>query len=76
MKLYVNKKLIFDGKLDKGGGEAPQSILVGLQDERMEESDAALLEESRGVRKTPGTEGDEELHASHSQPAGAGAQVF
>uniref|UniRef100_A0A4W2C8I5 Katanin interacting protein n=1 Tax=Bos indicus x Bos taurus TaxID=30522 RepID=A0A4W2C8I5_BOBOX len=75
VKLYVNKKLIFDGKLDKGGGEAPQSILVGLQDERMEESDAALLEESRGVRKTPGTEGDEELRASHSQPAGAGEDV-
>ncbi|XP_043312023.1 katanin-interacting protein isoform X6 [Cervus canadensis] len=71
VKLYVNKKLIFDGKLDKGGGEAPHSILVGLQDERMEKSDAALSEESRGVRKTPGTEGDEELCTSHSQPAGA-----
>ena len=71
MKLYVNKKLIFDGKLDKGDGEAPRSILVGLQDERMEKSDAALSEESRGVRKTPGTEGDEELRTSHSQPAGA-----
>ena len=75
MKLYVNKKLIFDGKLDKGGGEAPQSILVGLQDERMEKSDAALSEESGGVRKTPGTEGHEELHASYSQPAGAGEDV-
>ncbi|XP_040114327.1 katanin-interacting protein isoform X2 [Oryx dammah] len=75
VKLYVNKKLIFDGKLDKGGGEAPQSILVGLQDERMEKSDAALSEESRGVCKTPGTEGHEELHASHSQPAGAGEDV-
>lgn len=71
MKLYVNKKLIFDGKLDKAGGEAPHSILVGLQDERMEKSDAALSEESRGVRKTPGTEGDEELCTSHLQPAGA-----
>uniref|UniRef100_A0AC11ETA9 Katanin interacting protein n=1 Tax=Ovis aries TaxID=9940 RepID=A0AC11ETA9_SHEEP len=75
VKLYVNKKLIFDGKLDKGGGEAPQSILVGLQDERMEKSDAALSKESGGVRKTPGTEGHEELHASHSQPAGAGEDV-
>nr|CAI9709088.1 unnamed protein product [Rangifer tarandus platyrhynchus] len=71
VKLYVNKKLIFDGKLDKGGGEAPHSILVGLQDERMEKSDAALSEESRGICKTPGTEEDEELRTSHSQPAGA-----
>ncbi|KAB0383108.1 hypothetical protein FD755_005025, partial [Muntiacus reevesi] len=71
VKLYVNKKLIFDGKLDKGGGEAAHSILVGLQDERMEKSDAALPEESRGVRKTPGTDGDEELRTSHSQPARA-----
>ncbi|XP_057605961.1 katanin-interacting protein isoform X2 [Hippopotamus amphibius kiboko] len=75
MKLYVNEKLIFDGKLDKGGGEAPQSILVGLQNKRMENSVTAQLEESKGAHERAGTDGDKELGASYSPPAGAAEDV-
>ena len=75
MKLYVNKKLIFDGNLDKGGEEAPQSFLVGLQNERMENNVAAHSEESKGARERNSTDGDEELGVSYSQPAGAAADV-
>nr|XP_030727438.1 protein KIAA0556 homolog isoform X4 [Globicephala melas] len=75
VKLYVNKKLIFDGNLDKGGDEAPQSILVGLQNERMENSVAAHSEESKGARKRNSTDGDKQLGASYSQPAGAAEDV-
>ncbi|XP_068380287.1 katanin-interacting protein isoform X2 [Eschrichtius robustus] len=75
VKLYVNKKLIFDGNLDKGGDEAPQSILVGLQTERMENSVAAHSEESKGARQRSSTDGDEERGVSYSQPAAAAADV-
>ncbi|EPY79533.1 hypothetical protein CB1_000916014 [Camelus ferus] len=77
VKLYVNKNLIFDGQLDKGGGEAPadQSILVGLQNERMENSVTTHSEESKGACKTAGTDGDEMLDVSDAQPAGAAEDV-
>ncbi|XP_059752793.1 katanin-interacting protein isoform X5 [Balaenoptera ricei] len=75
VKLYVNKKLIFDGNLDKGGDEAPQSILVGLQNERMENSVAAHSEESKGALERNSTDGDEERGVSYSQPAVAAADV-
>uniref|UniRef100_A0A8D1UC72 KATNIP domain-containing protein n=1 Tax=Sus scrofa TaxID=9823 RepID=A0A8D1UC72_PIG len=71
VKLYVNKKLIFDGTLDRGGGEAPagQSILMGLPHESMENSVSAPSDESKDARKMAGTDGDEELGVSYSQPA-------
>lgn len=74
MKLYVNKNLIFDGTLDKGGGEAPadQSFPVGEKQEQDESRERALgapLGESREVRKMAGT--DEEL----PPPAGAVVDV-
>ncbi|XP_072798923.1 katanin-interacting protein isoform X1 [Vicugna pacos] len=77
VKLYVNKDLIFDGQLDKGGGEAPadQSILVGLQNERMENSITTHSEESKGACKMAGTDGDEMLDVSDAQPAGAAEDV-
>ena len=69
MKLYVNKNLIFDGQLDRGGGEAPAdwSILVGPEDEKTEtvESDTrAPWEGSRDARPPAGVDGD-------AEPAGA-----
>lgn len=71
VKLYVNKKLIFDGTLDRGGGEAPagQSILMGLSHESMENSVSAPSDDSKDARKMAGTDGDEELGVSYSQPA-------
>uniref|UniRef100_H0XE98 Katanin interacting protein n=2 Tax=Otolemur garnettii TaxID=30611 RepID=H0XE98_OTOGA len=74
VKLYVNKSLIFDGKLDKGGGEAPadQSILVSPKKEEGERNENAVhagLEESKDAPKMPGTDGDKELSLSRSQPA-------
>nr|XP_025866845.1 protein KIAA0556 homolog isoform X1 [Vulpes vulpes] len=74
VKLYVNKNLIFDGTLDKGGGEAPadRSILVVLKpesDESRGRALGALLGESRDARKMAGTDGE------LSQPAGARADV-
>ncbi|KAI5939981.1 Katanin-interacting protein [Manis javanica] len=76
VKLYVNENLIFDGKLDKGDGEAPpdQSILVCLnneKNERMENATDAHQEESRGAYKVAGTDGDREHSLMYSQPAGA-----
>ncbi|XP_070269528.1 katanin-interacting protein isoform X4 [Myotis yumanensis] len=74
VKLYVNKSLIFDGQLDKGGGEAPanQSIPVGLKNEQIEGAENgsnAPSEEGRGAQRMAGTAGDEELSATCSQPA-------
>ncbi|XP_059271055.1 katanin-interacting protein isoform X1 [Mustela nigripes] len=74
VKLYVNKNLIFEGTLDRGGGEAPadQSFPVGEkqeQDESRERAPGAPLGGSREARTMAGT--DEEL----SPPAGAGADV-
>ncbi|KAM5330805.1 katanin-interacting protein isoform 2-T2 [Glossophaga mutica] len=76
VKLYVNKNLIFDGQLDRGGGEAPadQSILVGpenVKTERMESNTCARSEGSRGAHMTAGTGGNEEPSALHLEPAGA-----
>ncbi|XP_045051269.2 katanin-interacting protein isoform X3 [Desmodus rotundus] len=69
VKLYVNKNLIFDGQLDRGGGEAPAdwSILVGPEDEKTEtvESDTrAPWEGSRDARPPAGIDRD-------TEPAGA-----
>ncbi|XP_034526111.1 protein KIAA0556 homolog isoform X4 [Ailuropoda melanoleuca] len=63
VKLYVNKNLIFDGTLDKGGGEAPadRSIPVGLKQEQDESRGRALgapSGESREARKVAGTDGE------------------
>lgn len=74
MKLYVNKNLIFDGTLDKGGGEAPadRSILVGLKQEQDESRGRALgapSGESREACKVAGTDGE------LSPPAGAVVDV-
>ncbi|XP_053410642.1 katanin-interacting protein isoform X2 [Nycticebus coucang] len=74
VKLYVNKSLIFDGKLDKGGGEAPadQSIPVSPKKEEGERNENAVhagSEESKDAPKMPGTDGDKELSLSRSQPA-------
>lgn len=75
MKLYVSKSLIFDGHLDKGGGEAPadQCILVGLgkENERMESPVNAHWEEGEDARAVASTGGDKELGVGHSPPAGA-----
>uniref|UniRef100_A0A452S005 Katanin interacting protein n=1 Tax=Ursus americanus TaxID=9643 RepID=A0A452S005_URSAM len=74
VKLYVNKNLIFDGTLDKGGGEAPadRSILVGLKQEQDESRGRALgapSGESREACKVAGTDGE------LSPPAGAVVDV-
>ncbi|KAG8513543.1 hypothetical protein J0S82_012856 [Galemys pyrenaicus] len=76
VKLYVNENLIFDGKLDKGGGEAPadQSILVGPRNEKNERLESAVnvpSEQSGDARKMAGTDGDKEQGLSHTQPAAA-----
>uniref|UniRef100_A0A8C5Y5X8 Katanin interacting protein n=1 Tax=Microcebus murinus TaxID=30608 RepID=A0A8C5Y5X8_MICMU len=76
VKLYVNKNLIFDGELDKGGGDAPadHSIPVGLKREDGERAEITVSdrsEESRAAPKTPGTDGDKEPSLSCSQPAEA-----
>uniref|UniRef100_A0A8C3WPP8 Katanin interacting protein n=1 Tax=Catagonus wagneri TaxID=51154 RepID=A0A8C3WPP8_9CETA len=77
VKLYVNEKLVFDGPLDRGGGEAPadQSILVGPQHERMETSVSARADGSRDAPKTGGTDGDEEFGVGDSQPVGTAGTV-
>lgn len=74
MKLYVNKRLIFDGTLDKGGGEGPAdlSVLVGQKnkkEERMERTVGAPSGEGGDACKMAGTDG------AHSQPAGAAVDV-
>lgn len=80
MNLYVNKSLIFEGQLDKGGEEAPasQSIPVGLRNEQIEGVESgsnAPSEEGRGAQRMAGTAGDEELSAPGSQPAGVVGDV-
>ncbi|XP_054570524.1 katanin-interacting protein [Eptesicus fuscus] len=80
VKLYVNKSLIFDGQLDKGGGEAPadQSIPVSLKNEQIEgveNSINAPLEEGRGAQRMVGTARDKELSATCSQPDGEAGDV-
>ncbi|XP_006896692.1 PREDICTED: uncharacterized protein KIAA0556 homolog [Elephantulus edwardii] len=72
VKLYVNKALVFDGKLDRGGGEAPftRSIPVHLKDRRMEDASSAPSGESKDARMMPGADGDRELRPSCSPSAG------
>ncbi|XP_032698591.1 LOW QUALITY PROTEIN: protein KIAA0556 homolog [Lontra canadensis] len=74
VKLYVNKYLIFDGTLDKGGGEAPadQSFPVDVKQEQDESRERALgapSGESGEARKMAGTDGE------LLPPAGAVADV-
>ncbi|XP_035922111.2 katanin-interacting protein isoform X1 [Halichoerus grypus] len=74
VKLYVDESLIFDGTLDKGGGEAPAdwSIPVGVEQEQDESRGRALgvpSGESREARKMAGTDGE------LSPPAAALADV-
>lgn len=76
VKLYVNKSLIFDGVLDKGGGQAPFdcTIPVDLQSEKNESPEKALSagwEESKGALRMAGINGVQELGHSCSQPAEA-----
>ncbi|XP_062956228.1 katanin-interacting protein [Cynocephalus volans] len=76
VKLYVNETLIFDGKLDKGGGEAlaEQSIPVDLKiekNERIESVVNAHSEESGDGHRMAGTGVDEDPSVSCSQPAEA-----
>ncbi|XP_023596776.1 katanin-interacting protein [Trichechus manatus latirostris] len=71
VKLYVNKNLVFDGKLDKG---ADQGISVDLKNEKnggMENAVNTHSEESKNARKLAATDGDGELSLNHSLPAGA-----
>lgn len=79
VKLYVSQSLIFDGHLDKGGGEAPadQCILVGLENEneRMECPVSACGERSEEARALASTDGDKELSVRYSPPAGAAVGV-
>ncbi|XP_071067322.1 katanin-interacting protein isoform X4 [Dasypus novemcinctus] len=79
VKLYVNRSLVFDGKLDKGGGAAPadQIILVPVkkENERCESVISAPSGGSQGARKMAGTGGDQELSPTSSQPAGAPLDV-
>ncbi|KAL1787305.1 KIAA0556-like isoform X2 [Sigmodon hispidus] len=74
MKLYVNKSLIFDGVLDKGGGKAPFdcTIPVDLQNEKNESPEKALSagwEDSKGALRMAGMNEDEEPGHSSLQPA-------
>ncbi|XP_063123740.1 katanin-interacting protein isoform X5 [Rattus norvegicus] len=60
VKLYVNKSLLFDGVLEKGGGEAPFdcTIPVDLQSEKNENPEKALRtdwKESKGALKMAAT---------------------
>ncbi|XP_006859959.1 PREDICTED: uncharacterized protein KIAA0556 homolog [Chrysochloris asiatica] len=76
VKLYVNKSLVFDGKLDKGGGEAPadQSIAVDLKtekDEWTQNAASADSEENKDAHKLAGADGDQELSLNYALPAGA-----
>ncbi|KAK7833252.1 hypothetical protein U0070_017251 [Myodes glareolus] len=76
VKLYVNKSLIFDGVLDKGGGKAPFdcTIPVDLQSEKTESPEKALLadwEGSKSALRMASVNGGEQLGHTCSQPAGA-----
>ncbi|XP_037669885.1 LOW QUALITY PROTEIN: katanin-interacting protein [Choloepus didactylus] len=76
VNLYVNRNLVFDGKLDKGGAGAPagQTILVPWKNEKnegMEDTVPAPPGESRDASETAGTDGDEALGLNSLQPAGA-----
>ncbi|XP_063468861.1 katanin-interacting protein isoform X12 [Symphalangus syndactylus] len=74
VKLYVNRNLIFNGKLDKGDREAPAdySILVDQKNEKSEQLEDTMnahLEESKGTHEMAGASGDKELGLGCSQPA-------
>ncbi|XP_041523019.1 katanin-interacting protein isoform X3 [Microtus oregoni] len=75
VKLYVNKSLIFDGVLDKGGGKAPFdcTIPVDLQSEKIESPEKALRADWEGSKSAlmASMNGDEQLGHSCSQPAEA-----
>lgn len=63
VKFYVNKRLVFDGMLDKGDEEAPtgHTILADLQNEKNESTDSA-------TPSVAGVNGDENLGLRSSQP--------
>ncbi|XP_023048706.1 protein KIAA0556 homolog isoform X7 [Piliocolobus tephrosceles] len=74
VKLYVNRNLIFNGKLDKGDREAPadHSILVDQKNEKSERLENTVnihSEESRGAHEMAGASGDKELGLGCPQPA-------
>ncbi|XP_063510291.1 katanin-interacting protein isoform X9 [Pongo pygmaeus] len=74
VKLYVNRNLIFNGKLDKGDREAPadHSILVDQKNEKSEQLEDAMnahSEESKRTHEMAGASGDKELGLGCSQPA-------
>ncbi|XP_013360275.1 PREDICTED: uncharacterized protein KIAA0556 homolog isoform X3 [Chinchilla lanigera] len=74
VKLYVNKTLIFDGVLPRGGGACPadHTIPVDLKKESKERTENGLRapgDESRDVPALAGLDGDEALSPSCSQPA-------
>ncbi|XP_047289799.1 katanin-interacting protein isoform X12 [Homo sapiens] len=74
VKLYVNRNLIFNGKLDKGDREAPadHSILVDQKNEKSEQLEEAMnahSEESKGTHEMAGASGDKELGLGCSPPA-------
>ncbi|XP_009194467.2 protein KIAA0556 homolog isoform X6 [Papio anubis] len=74
VKLYVNRNLIFNGKLDKGDREAPadHSILVDQKNEKSERLENTMnihSEESRGTHEMAGASGDKELGLGCPQPA-------
>nr|XP_012806575.2 katanin-interacting protein isoform X3 [Jaculus jaculus] len=75
IKLYVNKSLVFDGMLDRGGGEAPAdcTIPVGLQtkQENTETTLSADWEDSKGAFSMAAINEDMELGPGCSQVAEA-----
>lgn len=80
VKLYVNKSLIFDGVLDKGGGKAPFdcTIPVDLQSEKIESPEKALhadWEGSKSALRMASVNGDKQLGHSCSQPAEALVEI-
>ncbi|XP_042638159.1 katanin-interacting protein [Orycteropus afer afer] len=77
VKLYINKKLIFDGELDKGDGETPatQSIPVDLRNERMENTGSTYSDESKDAHRMVGADGGRRLCLNYSPPAGTPLDV-
>ncbi|XP_058536514.1 katanin-interacting protein [Ochotona princeps] len=80
VKLYVNENLIFDGQLDKGGGEAPagpQSILVNPKAEQSKRAGNTMEDpqSTDAPELTSVMAGDKDLCVHLLQPAAAGIEV-
>ncbi|XP_019062949.1 protein KIAA0556 homolog isoform X2 [Fukomys damarensis] len=80
VKLYVNKTLIFDGALDRGGAEGPavRTIPVDLRKERTGSPEGGPHPHGGGSTQVPagaGTDGDTERSLCCSPPAEAAGDV-